>query len=180
MNPRAPAAAPKDVAPRVGAPTPAPFPPPELSAACEAVLAKYPTRMAALLPILHLAQRHGGGWVSPELEAGVANYLGLSAAHVHGVLTFYSMYNTKPAGRHELWVCRTLTCWLRGAEGLRAAALAKAGCTRTGEVGPDGRFLVKDMECLGLCEHAPAVWLDGKVHGDVTKDGLEHLMDGCA
>lgn len=179
MNPRAPAAEPKDVAPRAPAVVPAPFPPAELKATCEKILARYPTKMAALLPILHEAQAFGGGWVSPELEAGVAAYLDLSPAHVHGVLTFYSMYNTKPAGRHELWVCRTLSCWRRGAPELRAQALGKAGCTRTGEVGADGRFLVKDMECLGLCEQAPAIWLDGVAHANVTPEGLEQLMDGC-
>jgi NADH-quinone oxidoreductase subunit E len=158
---------------------PAPFPPPELAAECETILSRYPTRMAALLPVLHLAQRHGGGWIPPEVEAGVAAFLGLSPAHVHGVLTFYAMYNTQPAGRHEVWVCRTLTCWLRGAPALRAKALEKAGCERTGQVGKDGRFLVKDMECLGLCEHAPAVWIDGAVHGEATPEGLAELMDGC-
>ena len=63
---------------------------------------------------------------------------------------------------------------------LRAQALEKAGCSRTGEVGEDGKFLVKDMECLGVCEIAPAVWIDGEVHTEVTSERLDELMDGCA
>jgi NADH-quinone oxidoreductase subunit E len=156
------------------------FPPAELRAACEDLLKRYPTRQAALIPVLHLAQRHYGGWVSPEVEAGVADYLGVGDAHVRGVLTFYSMFHTRPVGRHEVWVCRTLTCWLRGAEGLTQAALAKAGIDRVGGTDAKGRFTVREMECLGLCEVAPAVWVDGQVHGHVTPEALGRLMDGCA
>lgn len=162
------------------APTPVAFPPAELKAACEDLLTRYPNRQAALIPILHLAQRHYGGWVSPEVEAGVADYVGVTDAHVRGVLTFYSMFHVKPVGRHEVWVCRTLTCWLRGAEGLTKAACAKAGIDKVGGTDAKGRFTVREMECLGLCEVAPAVWVDGQVHGHATPETLERLMDGCA
>ena len=161
------------------APEPVSFPPKEIKKECEAILSRYPTRMAACLPILHVAQRHYDNWISPEVEAGVAAYLGVSDAHIHGLLTFYAMYNAKPSGRNEVWVCRTLTCWLRGAGKLRETALGKAGCKKTGEEGPDGKFLVKDMECLGLCEVAPAVFVNGQAHVNVTPLQLEELMDAC-
>lgn len=177
--PRAPAAAPKDVEDRKPAPKPVAFPPPELKDECEAILGRYPTRQAALIPILLLAQAHYDNWISPEVEAGVAEYIGVSDSHVRGVLSFYAMFNLKPAGKHEVWVCRTLTCWLRGAPQLRQTALEKAKAERTGQVGEDGRFLVKDMECLGLCEVAPAVFVDGVAHTDVTTEKLAELMDGC-
>ncbi|MDA1194045.1 MAG: NAD(P)H-dependent oxidoreductase subunit E [Planctomycetota bacterium] len=160
-------------------PVPASFPPKELRQACDEIVARYPTRMAACLPVLHLAQKHFGGWISPEVEAGVAAYLEVSDSHIRGLLTFYAMFNTRPSGRHEVWVCRTLTCWLRGAAGLRRTALAKAGVDRCGVESPDGRFLVKDMECLGLCEVAPAVFIDGAPHTEVTTESLEQLMDAC-
>lgn len=161
------------------APEPVHFPPQELKAPCEEILGRYPTRMAACLPILHLAQKHYGGWVSPEVEAGVARYLRVSDSHIRGLLTFYAMFNTKPSGRHEVWVCRTLTCWLAGAQKLRALALEKAGVPDTGVQGADGRFLVKDMECLGLCEVAPVVWVDGKPHAGVTPEKFAELLDAC-
>ena len=165
----------------VGSPPPVPvsFPPKEIAKQCEAIVARYPSRMAACIPVLHVAQKHYGGWISPEVEAGVAEYLGVSDSHIRGLLTFYAMFNTKPSGRHEVWVCRTLTCWLHGAAKLRATALAKAGVDRVGVESEDGKFLVKDMECLGLCEVAPAVFVDGEPHVNVTPEGLEALMDGC-
>jgi NADH-quinone oxidoreductase subunit E len=161
------------------APVAVSFPPKEIKKQCDEIVARYPEKQAACLPVLHVAQKHFGGWISPEVEAGVAEYLGVSDAHIRGLLTFYAMYNDKPSGRHEVWVCRTLTCWLRGARDLRAKALEKAGCSKTGEEGPDGKFLVKDMECLGLCEVAPAVFVDGEPHVNVTPDQLAKLMDEC-
>jgi NADH-quinone oxidoreductase subunit E len=130
--------------------------------------------------MLHLAQKHYGGWISPEVEAGVARYLGVSDQHVRGLLTFYAMYHTQPAGRHEVWVCRTLTCWLRGAAELTRRAKAKAGIEGHGQkTGADGRFTFMEMECLGLCEHAPAVFVDGRPHVHVTPEKLDELLDAC-
>jgi NADH-quinone oxidoreductase subunit E len=166
--------------PKTAAPVAVEFPPEAIREACERIVARYPTRVAALLPVLHLAQAHFDGWVSPEVEAGVARYLGVGDGHVRGVLTFYSMFNTAPVGRHVVWVCRTLTCWLRGAADLTKAAMAKAGIERVGGSSADGRFHVREMECLGLCEVAPAVFVDGKPHGDVTPERLERLMDACS
>lgn len=179
-----PAAPGKAAVPAKGAARPAPpvavaFPPAELKAACDEIVARYPTRQAAALPILHLAQKHFDNWVSPEVEAGVAQYLGVSDAHIRGLLTFYAMFNHRPAGRHEVWVCRTLTCWLRGADALRETALAQTGCSQPGTPSADGRFLVKNMECLGLCELAPAVFVDGAPHTHVTPEALERLLKAC-
>jgi len=171
------------VLPRPDPVAPEAFPPDEIREACERLLARYPTRMAALLPVLHVAQRHYAGWISPEVEAGVARYLDLSPAHVRGVLTFYAMYHTEPRGRHEVWICRTLSCWLRGAQRLSEVAHEKAGLVRKGnnhpQTGEDGRFTVMEMECLGLCEVAPAVFVDGEAHVDVTPERLSQLLDGC-
>ena len=159
------------------------FPPAEIREICDKVVARYPTRMSALLPVLHIAQRHYGGWISPEVEAGVAEYLAVSPAHVRGVLTFYAMYHTEPRGRHEVWVCRTLSCWLRGAQQLSEQAHEKAGLVRKGDNHPqtsaDGRFTIMEMECLGLCEAAPAVFIDGEAHVSVTPEKLSQLMDRC-
>lgn len=164
-------------------PTPVEFPPPELAERCDALVARYPTRVAALLPVLHLAQAHYGGWISPEVEAGVAAYLECSPAHVRGVLTFYAMYHTEKRGRHEVWTCRTLSCWLRGAAALTRTMHEKAGTTPDGtnhpKTGEDGKFTVMEMECLGLCEHAPAAFVDGVPHMDLTPERLAELMDAC-
>jgi len=160
----------------------APFPPDAIREKCEKLVARYPTKMAALLPVLHVAQRHYGGWVSAEVEAGVAAYLDLSPAHVRGVLTFYAMYHTEPRGRHEVWICRTLTCWLKGAQQLSELVHEKAGLERKGNNHPqtsaDGKFTVMEMECLGLCEVAPAAFVDGEPHVGVKPEAFSALLDG--
>lgn len=153
------------------------FPPEALRAECEALLARYPERIAALIPILHLAQKRLGGWISPELEAGIAAYLGCSDQHVRGVLTFYTMFNTKPVGRHHVQVCRTLSCWLRGAKGITKAVEAKAGI-RCGETDKDGRFTLSEVECLGLCEVAPVIHVNDTPHVSLTPDKVSSLLDG--
>src|SRR5204862_3485695 len=108
-------------------PKPVAFPPQELRAECEALLARYPEKAAALIPILHVAQRKLGGWISPELEAGIGAYLGVSDQHVRGVLTFYTMFNVKPVGRWHVQVCRTLSCMLCGARGLPVCVTRATG-----------------------------------------------------
>lgn len=167
----------KTPAPAVVAPTPVPFPPDDLKAACEALIARYPQRAAALIPILHLAQKRFDGWISPEVEAGVASYLGVSDQHVRGVVTFYTMFNTKPVGRHHVQVCRTLSCWLRGAGELTRCLERKTGL-RPGQTDEARRFTVSEVECLGLCEVAPALFVNEDAHVNVTPEGLEQLLDG--
>jgi NADH-quinone oxidoreductase subunit E len=161
------------------APVPVPFPPPELKAEVDALLARYPQRMAALIPILHLAQAKMGGWISPELEAGIAEFLGCSDQHVRGVVTFYTMFNTKPVGRHHVQVCRTLSCWLRGATGLTKCMKDKTGLS-PGETDAERRFTVTEVECIGLCEVAPAIFVNDVPYGNVTPESLKTLLDGLA
>ena len=168
---------PKSVAPTPKPPAPTPFPPPELLTECEDLCSRYPERVAALLPILHLAQRKMGGWISPELEAGIAAYLHVSDQHVRGVVTFYTMFNTKPVGRHHVQVCRTLSCWLRGAGDLTKCLERKTGL-RPGETDKDLRFTVSEVECIGLCEVAPAIFVNDDEHVNVTTQSLEALLDG--
>jgi NADH-quinone oxidoreductase subunit E len=158
-------------------PTPVAFPPDDLRAACEALIARYPQRAAALLPILHLAQKRFDGWISPELEAGIAAYLGVSDQHVRGVVTFYTMFNSKPVGRHHVQVCRTLSCWLRGAGELTRCLEQRTGL-KPGETDPDRRFTVSEVECLGLCEVAPALFVNEAAHVHVTPEKLAKLLDG--
>ncbi len=136
--------------------------------------------MAALIPILHLAQRSFGGWISPEVEAGVARYLGVSDQHVRGVVTFYTMFNTKPVGRHHVQVCRTLSCWLRGARELaKVASRRRPGSRRRRRPTRTRRFTVTEVECLGLCEVAPAhLRQRGPPRQRDPRSGSSKLLDG--
>lgn len=167
----------KSVAPAPKPPVPTPFPPPELKAEVDALIARYPERMAALIPILHIAQAKLGGWISPELEAGIGRFLGCSDQHIRGVLTFYTMFNTKPVGRHHVQVCRTLSCWLRGAKSLTRCLKDRTGLA-PGETDAERRFTVSEVECIGLCEVAPAIFVNDQPFVNVTPESLSTLVDG--
>src|SRR5262245_21596338 len=82
----------------------------------ERILARYPNKLAATIPVLHLCQEANGNWVSDDVMAFVAAQLGVSTAHVKGVVTFYTLFNQHPPGKHQVWVCRTLSCALRGSD----------------------------------------------------------------
>ncbi len=125
----------------------------------DAVLAKYPTKMAALLPALWMVQRKHG-WVSPDGMAETAQVLGLTPAYVKGVVTFYTMYHQHPVGKHFVQVCTTTPCNICGAEQVAEAFLKATGCKRLGETSPDGRWTVIEVECLGACGFATPVLVD--------------------
>ena len=80
----------------------------------EDILSRYPNKMAACIPTLHLCQEANENWVSEDVIAFVAKRLELSTAHVQGVVTFYTLFNQKKPGKHQVWVCRTLSCAMRG------------------------------------------------------------------
>ena len=120
-----------------------------------AVLARYPTRRAALMPTLWLAQREFG-WLSEPVQAYVAELMELPLAWVASVVSFYTMYWTRPPARWHLQVCRNLSCALRGGLEIRDALVARLGI-RPGERTADGRFSLEEVECLASCGTAPCL-----------------------
>src|SRR3990170_516236 len=113
----------------------------------------YPDKRGALLPVLHLAQEVYG-YVSPEVEVYVAELFELSPAHVHEVVTFYTLFFQRPVGRHVISVCHNLSCSLRGAEDVVAYLEERLG-VEAGETTVDGRITLLRVECLCACEAAP-------------------------
>jgi NADH-quinone oxidoreductase subunit E len=105
---------------------------------------------SALLPVLHLAQAEFDGWLSTEVMDYVAILLEIKPIEVYEVASFYSMYNLKPVGKCLIEVCRTSSCWLRGANEIVAHIENKLGI-KEGETTPDGLFTLKTVECLGSC-----------------------------
>ena len=91
----------------------------EFEAKIDDIVARYPQSKAAMLPVLWEVQ-HRDGWVSAEAEAWVAERLGVSASHVHGCVTFYTMYKQRPLGKYHIQMCTTLSCMLRGSDELLA------------------------------------------------------------
>lgn len=150
---------------------------PEAKRRLDALLTRYPTKQAALLPTLWLAQQEWG-WISREAVDHVAAVLGLSPAFVWGVTTFYTMYNRAPVGRHLIQFCTSISCHLAGAEDVYAECRKRLGNLKPGETTPDGRFTVVEVECIAQCDRAPAVMVNGDDHFCVTKETLDELLGG--
>ncbi len=148
----------------------------ELEHELERILARYPSAAAACLPVLQECQRANQGWISPDVVAFVAARLGLTAAQVEGVVTFYSLLNQDRPGQHEVWVCRTLSCALRGSDDLLERCRKKLGID-PGETTPDGRVTLRTAECLASCGTAPVVRVDRDYHENVTPQQLDRILE---
>ena len=141
----------------------------------DAIFAKYPDRMSATLPVLWLAVKEFG-WISPQVEAIVGEVLGRPVNQVHEVVTFYTMFPRMPMGEHQIEICRNLSCWLAKAPDLLEHLKEKLGI-HPGEVSADGRFSLIEVECLAYCECAPAMRIDGRYEGNLTREKIDQLID---
>jgi NADH-quinone oxidoreductase subunit E len=164
----------------VSAPAPASGTPVRFSEAQVAEIrrlqALYPDRQAALLPALRLAQE-AFGYVSPEAEVAVAALFEISPAHVHEVVTFYTLFFQRPVGRHVISVCHNLTCTLRGAEDVVAYLEERLGIA-AGETTPDGRVTLSRVECLCACEAAPMMQVDEAYVGPLDRAAVDRALEG--
>src|SRR5215467_9039925 len=123
------------------------------------ILSRYPNKMAACIPVLHLCQEANASWVSDEVIEFVAKKLDLPAAHVKGVVTFYTLFNQHKPGKHQVWVCRTLSCALRGSDELLSHCERRLGI-HVGETTADGLITLRTAECLASCGSAPMMQVD--------------------
>jgi NADH-quinone oxidoreductase subunit E len=128
-----------------------------------------------MLPVLTRLQAERG-CLSDETVEQAAAYLQVPPSQVHGVVGFYSMYDRKPIGRHKLYVCKTLSCRLRGAEEVIRAFESKLGVHR-GETSADGRVTLVPFECLGLCDIAPCALVGEKRFGNITPDSVGKVLE---
>jgi NADH-quinone oxidoreductase subunit E len=142
----------------------------ENRAAADKIIAKYPPgrQQSAVMPLLDLAQRQNGGWLSREALAHVAEVLDMALIRVYEVATFYTMYNLSPVGRHVVQVCTTTPCWLRGSDAIMKAC----------EHAADGdTFSVQEVECLGACVNAPVVQINDDFYEDLDEASLKKVLD---
>jgi len=138
----------------------------------------YPDRRAALLPVLQLAQE-AFGHISLEAEEYVAGLFDLSPAHVHEVVTFYTLFFREPKGRHVISVCHNLTCHLLGAQQVLAHLKERLG-VEVGGTTPDGRVTLLGVECLCACEMAPMLQVDDRYEGNLTREKVDWILEGLA
>ena len=136
----------------------------------------YPDRRGALLPVLHMAQ-DTFGHVSLEAEEYVAGLFGLSPAHVHEVVTFYTLYFQQPKGRHVVAVCHNLSCYLAGSRDILAHVQSRLGID-VGETTEDGRVTLQSVECLCACEAAPMMQVDDRYELSLTPDKVDRILEG--
>ena len=139
------------------------------------ILTRYPTKMGACIPALHLCQEQNG-WISDDIVKWVADRLELPTSHVQGVVTFYTLFNQKPVGKHQVWVCRTLPCALRGGNELLAHCEKKLG-VHAGETTEDGKITLRSAECLASCGTAPMMQVDKDYHENLTPEAVDRLLE---
>jgi NADH-quinone oxidoreductase subunit E len=142
------------------------------------VIASFPEKKSALLPLLHMYQRERG-WISPETMEEVGGHLGLSAAQVLEVVSFYTLFRREPVGKYHVQLCKTTSCYLCGAFDLLDHLTKKHGMA-PGKVTPDGRFSLELVECIALCHKAPAIQINMEFHGGVTPERVDEILDGLA
>jgi len=141
----------------------------------EEILTRYPEKPGALLPALWLVQE-ARGWISAEHMVEVADLLGLTPAHVRGVVTFYTMYHQHPVGRNFVQVCTTSPCNICGAEDVVKALLEQTGAGELGATSPDGRWTITEVECLGACGFATPVLVNDDLVENVTPERVPALV----
>ena len=133
---------------------------------------------SAIIGALHAVQHENEGYLTPDLMNAVAEYLGLPSIQVYEVATFYSMFQTKPVGRHNVAICTNVSCMLRGAEEIVEHVEKKLG-VRLGESTEDGRiYLKREEECLAACCGAPMMMVDHKYYENLTSEQVDEILDG--
>lgn len=152
---------------------------PESRKKVDQLLTRYPTKQAALLPVLWVAQQEWG-WISREAVDHVASVLDLSPAFVWGVVTFYTMYNRAPVGKHLIQFCTSIACHLHDAEGVYAECRKRLGDLKPGETSKDGKFTVMEVECLAQCDKAPAVMVNDDDYACITRENLDSFLKGLS
>jgi len=141
------------------------------------LVTKYPTRQAAVLPALWLAQDQWG-YLTPEIMDYVAGRLEQPPVSVYAVVEFYTMFHTRPVGTHHIQMCRTLSCTMRGCEDLTAFVERRLGI-KPGETTEDNKFSFEMVECLGSCGTAPMMRMDDRYFEDLSEDKLERIIAAC-
>jgi NADH-quinone oxidoreductase subunit E len=151
-----------------------PFPE-QLRERIDVIVSGSETKQSALIPVLREIQNEYG-YLSNESMEEAAGILGLPPSGVQNVATFYTMFFRKPVGEHVIWLCRTLSCALRGAEHVEHYMCERLG-VKTGETTPDGKITLMEAECLASCGTAPVMLVDDKLEENLTRDKVDRLIE---
>lgn len=151
----------------------------EVRAAIDKWIAKYPPewKQSAVMGALMEVQNANDGWLSEALMNQVADYLDMPPIAVYEVATFYSMYELKPVGRHKICLCTNVSCLINGSDTI-LDHLKKRLAIDFGQVTEDGRFSLKEVECLGACGGAPMMQIGTKYYENLTPELVDSILDG--
>ena len=141
----------------------------------EAELGHYAEKQAVCIEALKIIQRHRG-WVSDDSLQDLAPLLEMTPDELDGVATFYNLIFRRPVGQHVMLLCDSVSCWIMGYERLQAHLRTRLGIT-LGETTADGRFTLLPIPCLGTCDHAPALMIDGELYRDLDPEKLERVLE---
>lgn len=138
----------------------------------------YPHSQALVLPVLWIAQEQYG-YISQETMKEVADLLHLPFGHILGVVTFYTMYNTKPVGRNHIEVCTNVSCMIRGSQKIISKIEAQLGI-KMGETSKDGAWTLSEVECMGACGGAPMCAVGEEYYENLTPESVEKMINSVS
>lgn len=141
----------------------------------EAVRKKYPTALAAVMPVIYIAQEQNG-YLSNEAMEEIASVLSIDKVNVLSVVTFYTMYHTKPMGKYHVQVCTNVSCMLRGGYEIWDQVKGKLGLDHM-QVSEDRNFSLEEVECMGACGYAPMLAVNEDYFENLTKEKVEEILD---
>jgi len=152
---------------------------PEIRARINRWIAQYPTgwQQSAVMAALRIVQEEHGGSLTTARMDEVAAYLDLPPIAVYEVATFYSMYELKPVGRHKICLCTNVSCMINGSDSIRGHLEQRLGIS-FGQVTADGRFSMKEVECLGACGGAPMMQIGKEYYENLTPEEVDRILDG--
>ncbi|MES9852715.1 MAG: NAD(P)H-dependent oxidoreductase subunit E [Candidatus Thiodiazotropha sp. L084R] len=152
---------------------------PAICAEIDHWIAKYPPewKQSAVMGALMVVQDDNGGWLTTELMDRVASYLEMPSIAVYEVATFYSMYELKPVGKHKICVCTNVSCMTNKSDMIVEHLEKKLGIT-FGQITEDGRYSMKEVECLGACGGAPMMQIGKQYYENLTPEIVDAILEG--
>ena len=136
---------------------------------------RYPTKKALTLPVLWMVQEQFG-WISPETMKYVACMLDVPLSHIYGVVTFYTMFNTRPVGKYHLQICTNVSCQLVGGAKLMDHVCTKLG-VEPGQTTSDKKFTVTEVECLGSCGTSPMMQVNDEYYENLSLERVDRILE---
>ena len=141
----------------------------------EAECAQYPSRTAASIDAMKIVQKHRG-WLADDALRDIGELLGMSTADLDGIATFYNLLFREPVGRHVIYVCDSVSCWIMGSD-RQCGHLCERLRVTPGETTADQRFTLIPIVCLGACDHAPVMMIDDDTHFDLTPEKIDRILE---